>query len=191
MTKIWTTEANYPEHRMALYNYRENEMDRFELQAAKRFVRIKPLSFGLPWAGVDKIRSYGVIWTDILIPLVSDPVRVAITEVASDENVQFIPVTIKSRGQVINEEYFLLNPTQKIDAIDHNLSDPIMVNVSGHPPAKVGFKRMVLRSDFPPNGIGRQIDSMSFIIVGDYLVDAVLSVSNRGVRFVTGIPPDS
>lgn len=189
MTKIWTTEADYPESRMALYDEARNEVDRFELQAAKRLVSPVPLLFELPKKGLSKIRDYGVIWSDILIPLVSEAVRVAIEELVNDDDVQFIPADIRSSGEAIDGSYFLLNPTRKVDVVDHDASEPIVVKVSGFPDAKVGFKKMVLRPEFPANGIGRQYDSPTYIIVGDQLADAVLRATKKGVRFTTGIPP--
>lgn len=189
MTKIWATEADYPESRMALYDEAKNGVDRFELQEAKRLARLDPLLFELPKKGLSKIRDYGVIWSDILIPLVSEAVRVAIEELANDDDVQFIPAVVRSNGEAIDGSYFLLNPTRKVDVVDHDASEPIVVKVSGFPDAKVGFKKMVLRSDFPANGIGRQYDSPTYIVVGDQLANAVLRATRKGVRFTTGIHP--
>ncbi len=189
MTKIWTTEADYPESRMALYDEVKNGVDRFELQAATRLVRSDPLVFELPKKGLSKIQDYGVIWSDILIPLVSEAVRIAIEELAIDGDVQFIPAVIKSNGEAIGGSYFRLNPMRKVDVVDHDASEPIVVKISGFPDAKVGFKKMVLRSDFSANGIGRQYDSPTYIVVGDQLADAVLRATKKGVRFTTGIPP--
>lgn len=188
MTKIWTAEANYPESRMALYDEAKNGVNRFELQAAQRLVRPAPLLFELPKNGLSKIRDYGIIWSDILIPLVSEAVRVAIEELANDDEVQFIPAVIRSNGEAIDGSYFLLNPTRKVDVVDHDASEPIVVKISGFPDAKVGFKKMVLRPDFSVNGIGRQYDSPTYIVVGDQLADAVLRSTKKGVRFATGIP---
>ncbi|WP_232442274.1 imm11 family protein [Burkholderia ubonensis] len=189
MTKIWTTEADYPESRMALYDEAKSGVDRFELQAAKPLVRPASLFFELPQKGLPKIRDYGVIWSDILIPLVSEAVRVAIEKLANDDDVQFIPAVIRSSGEAIDGSYFLLNPTRKVDVVDHDASEPIVVKISGFPDAKVGFRRMVLRPDFPANGIGRQYDSLTCIVVGDQLADAVLRATKNGVGFTTGIPP--
>ncbi|MCA8272887.1 hypothetical protein LGN17_10210 [Burkholderia sp. AU30280] len=141
------------------------------------------------WIDLSKIRDYGVIWSDILIPLVSEAVRVAIEELVNDDDVQFIPADIRSSGEAIDGSYFLLSPTRMVDVVDHDVSEPIVVKVSGFPDAKVGFKKMVLRPEFPANGIGRQYDSPTYIIVGDQLADAVLRATKKGVRFTTGIPP--
>jgi hypothetical protein len=190
MTKIWTTEADYPESRMALYDEANSGVDRFELQAAKRLVRADPLLFDLPKKGLPKIRDYGVVWSDILIPLVSESVRDAIIGVlANDDDVQFIRAVIRSGGDDIGGSYFLLNPMRTVDVVDHEVSEPIVVKVSGFPDAKVGFKKMVLRPDFPGNGIGRQHESMTYVVVGDQLADAVLRATKKGVRFTAGIPP--
>lgn len=188
MTKIWTTEADYPESRMARYDEAKNGVDRFELQAGKRLARPAPLSFELPGSALPKIRDYDVIWSDILIPLVSEAVRVAIEKVANDEGVQFIPAVVGSSRGTIDAPYFLLNPLAKVDAVDHDASEPIVVKIHGFPDAKVGFKKMVLRPAFPANGIGRQYDSPTYIVVGDQLADAVLRVAKKGVRFATGLP---
>ncbi|WP_260434916.1 imm11 family protein [Burkholderia sp. Bp8992] len=174
---------------MALYDEAANGVDRFELQAAKRLVRSDPLVFELPKKGLSKIQDYGVIWSNILIPLVSEAVRAAIEGLADDNDVQFIPVVIRSNGEAIDGSYFLLNPIRKVDVVDHDASEPIVVKVSGFPDAKVGFKKMVLRPDFSENGIGRQFDSPTYIVVGDRLADAVLCATKKGVRFITGIPP--
>lgn len=139
--------------------------------------------------GLSKIRDYGVIWSDILIPLVSEAVCVAIEEQANGDDVQFIPAIIRSSGEAIDGSYFLLNPTRKVDVTDHDASEPIVVKIAGFPDAKVGFKKMVLGPDFPANGIGRQYDSPTYIVVGDQLADAVLRATKNGVRFTTGIPP--
>ncbi|MNY78796.1 hypothetical protein D3C86_2191880 [compost metagenome] len=64
-----------------------------------------------------------------------------------------------------------------------------MMKISGFPDAKVGFEKMVLRSDFPVNGIGRQHGSLSYIVVGDQLANAVLGATKKGVRLISGIPP--
>ncbi|ABK07215.1 hypothetical protein QDD82_004412 [Burkholderia cepacia] len=189
MTKIWTTEADYPESRMALYDEAKNQVDRFDLQAATRLTKSNPLVFDLPKKGVAKIQDYGVIWSNILIPLVSEAVRVAIEGLANDGDVQFIPAVIESDGKAIDGSYFLLNPVRKVDVIDHDASEPIVVKIPGFPDAKVGFKKMVLRSDFSANGIGRQYDSLTYIVVGDRLAEAVLCATKKGVRFTTGIPP--
>ncbi len=189
MTKIWTTEADYPERRMARYDDAKNGVDRFELQAGKRVATPAPLSFELPRSGRSKIGDYGVIWSDILIPLVSEAVRVAIEALVNDDDVQFIPAVIGSSGGAIDGAYFLLNPLRKVDAVDHDASEPIMVKIHGFPDAKVGFKKMVLRPDFPAIGIGRQSDSPTYIVVGDQLADAVLRAAKKGVRFTPGIPP--
>ncbi len=141
------------------------------------------------WIDLSKIRDYGVIWSDILVPLVSEAVRVAIEELVNDDDVQFIPADIRASGEAIDGSYFLLNPTRKVDVVDHDASEPMVVKVSGFPDAKVGFKKMVLRPEFPANGIGRQYDSPTYIIVGDQLADAVLRATKKGVRFTTGIPP--
>ncbi|WP_241026019.1 DUF1629 domain-containing protein [Burkholderia sp. Tr-20390] len=174
---------------MALFNEETNGLDRFELQAAKRLVRPAPLLFELPKKGLPKIRDYGVIWSDILIPLVSEAVRAAIEGLANDDDVQFIPAVLRSSGETIDGSYYLLNPMRKVDVVDHDASEPIVVKISGFPDAKVGFKKMVLRSDFPANGIGRQFDSPTYIVVGDRLADAVLRATKKGVRFTAGIPP--
>ncbi|RQT08803.1 hypothetical protein DF051_30885 [Burkholderia contaminans] len=189
MTKIWTTEAGYPENRMALFNEKENGLNRFELQAATHFVRPDPVLFDFPQEGLPRIRDYGVIWSDILIPLVSEAVRAAIEGLANDDDVQFIPAVLRSSGETIDGSYYLLNPMRKVDVVDHDASEPIVVKISGFPDAKVGFKKMVLRSDFPANGIGRQFDSPTYIVVGDRLADAVLRATKKGVRFTAGIPP--
>ncbi|MBR7987116.1 hypothetical protein KDX04_14945 [Burkholderia cenocepacia] len=189
MTKIWTTEADYPESRMALYDEAKNQVDRFDLQAATRLTKSNPLVFDLPKKGLAKIRDYGVIWSNILIPLVSEAVRVAIEGLANDGDVQFIPAVIESDGKAIDGSYFLLNPVRKVDVVDHDASEPIVVKIPGFPDAKVGFKKMVLRSDFSANGIGRQYDSLTYIVVGDRLAKAVLRATKKGVRFTTGIPP--
>lgn len=189
MTKIWTTEADYPESRMALYDEAKNGVDRFELQAATRTVRSDPLLFELPKKSLSKIRDYGVIWSDILIPLVNEAVRAAIEELVNEDNVQFIPAVIRSNGEIVDDAYFLLNSTRKVDVVDHDASEPTVVKVSGFPDAKVGFKKMVLRPDFSANGIGRQYDSLTYIVVGDQLADAVLRATKKGVRFIAGIPP--
>ncbi|WP_241301089.1 imm11 family protein [Burkholderia stabilis] len=174
---------------MALYDEAKNGVDRFELQAATRIVRSDPLLFEFPKKGLSKIRDYGVIWSDILIPLVNEAVRAAIEELVNDDDVQFIPAVIRSSGEIIDGAYFLLNPTRKVDVVDHDASEPIVVKVSGFPDAKVGFKKMVLRPDFSANGIGRQYDSLTYIVVGDQLADAVLRATKKGVRFIAGIPP--
>ncbi|AYZ67150.1 hypothetical protein EGY31_29015 [Burkholderia multivorans] len=189
MAKIWTTEVDYPESRMALYDEAKSGVDRFELQAAKSLVRPAPLLFEFPKRGLSKIRDYGVIWSDILIPLVSEAVRVVIEDLANDGDVQFIPAVIESDGGAIDGSYFLLNPTRKVDVVDHDASESIVVKISGFPDAKVGFKKMVLRPDFPANGIGRQYDSPTYIVVGDQLADGVLCATKKGVRFTAGIPP--
>lgn len=189
MTKIWTTEADCPESRMARYDEAKSGVDRFELQAAKHLISPAPLLFELPKNGLSKIRDYGVIWSDILIPLVSEAVCVAIEEQANGDDVQFIPAIIRSSGEAIDGSYFLLNPTRKVDVVDHDASEPIVVKIAGFPDAKVGFKKMVLGPDFPANGIGRQYDSPTYIVVGDQLADAVLRATKNGVRFTTGIPP--
>ncbi|WP_232433399.1 hypothetical protein [Burkholderia ubonensis] len=85
-------------------------------------------------------------------------------------------------------ETALLNPTRKVDLVDHDASEPIVVKILGFPDAKVGFKKMVLRPDFPANGIGRQCDSPTCIVVGDQLADGVLRATKKGVRLTTGIP---
>ncbi|WP_322089240.1 imm11 family protein [Burkholderia sp. BCC1999] len=188
MTKIWTTEADYPESLMAVYDEAKSGMDRFELQAAKRFVNPTPLLFELPQKGSPRIRDYGVIWSNILIPLVNEAVRAAIEGLANDGDVQFIPAVIESRGDVADDTYFLLNPTRKVDVVDHDASEPVMVKIPGFPDVKVGFNKMILRLEFPANGVGRQYDSPTYIIVGDQLADAVLHATKNGVRFTTGIP---
>ncbi|WP_249176331.1 imm11 family protein [Burkholderia cenocepacia] len=174
---------------MALYDEAKNQVDRFDLQAATRLTKSNPLVFDLPKKGLAKIRDYGVIWSNILIPLVSEAVRVAIEGLANDGDVQFIPAVIESDGKAIDGSYFLLNPVRKVDVVDHDASEPIVVKIPGFPDAKVGFKKMVLRSDFSANGIGRQYDSLTYIVVGDRLAKAVLRATKKGVRFTTGIPP--
>ncbi|WP_423380454.1 imm11 family protein [Burkholderia sp. LMG 32019] len=189
MTKIWTTEADYPASRMARYDEAASKMDRFELQAATRVATPVPLSFELPRNGRSRIRDYGVIWSDILVPLVNEAVRRAIEARVDNDDVQFIPAVIRSGGEAIEGAYFLLNPTTTVDVVDRDASEPIVVKIPGFPDATVGFRRLVLRADFPANGMGRQCDSASYIVVGDQLADAVLRAANKGVRFTTGIPP--
>ncbi|WP_322026696.1 hypothetical protein [Burkholderia sp. BCC1977] len=75
--------------------------------------------------------------------------------------------------------------------VDRDASVPIVVKISGFSDGKVGFKKMVLRSYFSANGIGRQCDFPTYIVVGDRLADAVLCITKKGVRFTTGILPAS
>ena len=189
MTKIWTTEADYPASRMARYDEAASGIGRLELQAATRIATPVPLSFELPRNGRARMRGYGVIWSDILVPLVNEAVRVAIEARVDDDDVQFIPAMIGSGAEAIEGADFLLNPTTKVDVVDRDASEPIVVKIPGFPDATVGFRRLVLRADFPANGMGRQYDSASYIVVGDQLADAILRAANKGVRFTTGIPP--
>jgi hypothetical protein len=191
MAKIWTTEADYPESRMAIYDEAKSGVERFDLQGAKFCSKHGPLYFDLPKKGLAAIGGYGVIWSDILVPLINQQVRDAIERVAEMADVQFIPVLIKCGATVLGAEYFLINPTKVVDAVDHANSEPIVVKVSGFPDAKVGFRKMVLRNDFPGNGFGRQRDSLSYIVVGDQLAAAVSSATKKGVRFISGLPPDA
>jgi len=57
MAKIWTTEPDYPESRMALYDEAQNWMDRFELREAKRLARLDPLLFELPKKGCQRFET--------------------------------------------------------------------------------------------------------------------------------------
>lgn len=189
MTKIWTKESDYPVTRVALYDEARNAIDCFDLKAAKYLGDLDLLLFDLPPKGLEKIENYGVIWSDILIPLVSKNVRDAINDSTNNEDVQFIPVKINSNGKTVNGLYFLLNPLKVVDIVDHENSVPSIVKVSGFPDAKVGFKKMILRPDFPLNGIGRQHESLSYIVVGDQLAEVVLRATGKGVRFIAGLPP--
>lgn len=78
-----------------------------------------------------------------------------------------------------------MNPTKKVDAVDQDKSIPRIYKVPGFPDARMGYERMVLRSDFPAWGIGRQHDALSQIIIGDELAAAVTARTKKGVRFTS------
>jgi hypothetical protein len=190
MTKIWAAEEYYPEIKTALFDEKKSKMTRlecFELKAAKRFTGSNFLHFNIPKKGLVKIQEYGVIDSDILIPLVNSIVREAIEKLVSSEDIQFVPVIFNFSKTTIGS-YFLLNPLKIVDVIDHEKSEPIMIKIPGAPDVKVGFKKMILNSNFPANGIGRQKELLSYIAVGDQLAIAISEATKRGVRFISGRP---
>lgn len=128
--------------------------------------------------------EYSVLWTNILAPLVNREIYTMITAAASDWEVQFIPVIIKV-GKEFLKDNFLVNPTKKVDAVDQDKSIPRIYKGPGFPDARMGYERMVLRSDFPAWGIGRQHDALSQIIIGDELAAAVTARTKKGVRFTS------
>jgi hypothetical protein len=186
MTKVWSIEVDYPQSRMADYDEVASGLARNDLQPLNSRIDRDLLHFALS-TKVDPAKisaEYGVLWSNILAPLANGEIASMIAAEASEWGVQFIPAIIKV-GEKSLKDYVLLNPTKKVDAVDQGQSIPRVFKVPGFPDARMGYERMVLRSDFPEWGIGRQHDAPSQIVVGAKLAAAVMARTKKGVRFTS------
>ena len=166
MTKIWTTEADYPESRMVIYDEAASTVPSFQLKEGQSAEDGVVLNFRFPKKIVfSKEREFDVLWSNILVPLVSAKIRNTMEDRAI-EHIQFISCSIKNGDRSIDGFYYLINPTQTVNAVDEKKSEPLMVKIPGAADAKLGFKKLVLKQGFPENGIARQVDALSNILVG-------------------------
>jgi len=170
---------------MADYDEVASGLARHDLQPLNSRIDCDLLHFAMSTTvAPDKIvAEYGVLWTNILVPLVNRDIYAVITARAGGWDVQFIPVVVKV-GKAFLKDYFLLNPTKRVDAVDQNKSIPRIYKTPGFPDARMGYERMVLRSDFPAWGIGRQHDALSQIVVGDELAAAITARTKNGVSLI-------
>lgn len=173
---------------MVDYDETKSGVPAFDLKECKEVSKGTHLYFRFPRKVPPRVLGeYDAFWSNVLIPLIG-PRIIEVLNRMGVQDVQLVPCTIENGAELLEEQYYLLNPLTKVQAVDGGLSEPQYAKIPGFPDALIGYKKLRFK-EIPATAIARQEDFLPHILVGESVAGAIDRMGAKGVRLARGIPP--